>query len=220
LGSRLQPANHYTGGTPYLTLRTVLGNNCFNLESHFRMKCRPNITRAPALIITLFVMLFRVAPPAHAMDHLAVDSLQAVMRPLSFLESLPKEAIIAVGVVYPSDIPTTQVLAAETANAIGIMRGPNSRKLQPVVLSTSTRANFEGHLDPVLLVMGASKHPEVILGTMCRLHLVSISDDPICVNTKCCMLMVGAGQRIEISLNTTLADDVGARFSAMVVKRK
>jgi hypothetical protein len=37
-----------------------------------------NITRAPALIITLFVaMLFGVVPPAHALDQVAVDNLQA-----------------------------------------------------------------------------------------------------------------------------------------------
>jgi hypothetical protein len=157
------------------------------------------------------------------MDQVAVDNLQAAMRTLSFLESLPKEGAIAVGVVYPYDIATTQVLAAEIAKAIGTMRGPNSRKLQPVVLSSSTLTKFEGHLDVIFLVMGASKHPEVILGAMHRLQLVSISDDPICVDTKCCVLMVRAGQRVEISLNTALADDVGARFSlvfTMVVKRK
>jgi hypothetical protein len=187
------------------------------------MKCQPNFTRAPALIITLFVMLFWVAPPMHALDQVAVDNLRAAMRTLSFLDSLPKEGTIAVGVVYPSDIPTTQGLAAETANAISTMRGPNSRRLQPIVLSTSDLAKFEGHLDVVFLVKGASKHPEVILGAVRRLHLVSISDDPICVDTKCCVLLVCAGQRVEISLNTALADDVGARFSlvfTMVVKRK
>jgi hypothetical protein len=89
-------------------------------------------------------------------------------------------------------------------------------------LSTSTLAKFEGHLDVVFLVMGASKHPEVILGAVRRLHLVSISDDPVCVDTKCCVLMVSVGQRVAISLNTALAEAVGARFSVfftMVVKR-
>src|SRR5260370_20893577 len=38
--------------------------------------------------------------------------------------------------------------------------------------------NFEGHLDVLFLVMGSSKHSELILGAMERHHLVRISDDP------------------------------------------
>jgi hypothetical protein len=187
------------------------------------MKCQQYITAVPAVVITLFVMLFGVVPSAHAVDRVSVDNLQAAMRTLSFLESLPKEGTIVVGVVYPSDIPTTEVLATETAKVIGTMHGPNSRTLQPIVLSTNNLAHFEGHLDVIFLVLGASKHAEVILGAMRRHRLVSISDDPICVDTKCCVLMVRTGQRVEISLNTALADAVGARFSlvfTMVVKRK
>jgi hypothetical protein len=168
-------------------------------------------------------MLFGTASPAHAVDQISVDNLQAAMRTLTFLESLPKEGAIVVGVVYPPDIPTSQILAAETATAIGTIRGPNSRILQPLVLSTNDLAHFDGHLDVIFLVSGASKHPEVILGAMRRLRLVSISDDPGCADTKCCVLMVRTGQRVEISLNRALADAVGARFSlvfTMVVKRK
>jgi YfiR/HmsC-like len=187
------------------------------------MKCQQYISAIPSLIITFFVMLFGVVPPAYALDQISVDNLQAAMRTLSFLESLPKEGTIAVGVVYSSDIPTTQVLAVETAKAIGAIRGPNSRTLQPIVLSSNDLGKFEGHLDVVFLVMGSSKHPEVILDAIRRLRLMSVSDDPVCLDTKCCVLMVRTGQRVEISLNTALADAVGARFSlvfTMVVKRK
>ena len=145
------------------------------------------------------------------------------MHTLSFLESLPKEGTIVVGVVYPSDIATTEVLATEAATVIGTIHGPDSRTLQPIVLSTDSLAHFEGHLDAIFLVPGASKHAEAILGFMRRRRVVSISDDPICLDTKCCVLMVRTGQRVEISLDTSLADAVGARFSlifTMVVKRK
>jgi YfiR/HmsC-like len=187
------------------------------------MKCQRYITAIPALIITLIAVLFGLVPTARAMDQVSVDNLQAAMRTLSFLESLPKEGVIAVGVVYPSDIPTTEVLALDVAKCIGTIRGPNSRMLQSLVLSTNALDKFEGHLDVIFLVPGASKHSEAILDAMRRHHLVSISDDPACVDAKCCVLMVRAGQRVEISLNTTLADAVGARFSLvfmMVVKRK
>jgi hypothetical protein len=168
-------------------------------------------------------MLFGFVPPTHAMDKGSADSLQAAIRTLSFLESLPREGVIAVGVVYPSDIPNAQVLAVETAKSIGDMRGPNFRILRSVVLSTIDLEKFQGHLDVIFLMPGASKHSDVILNAMHRNHLVSISGDPACVDAKCCVLMVHSGQRVEISLNTALADAVGAHFSLvfmMVVKRE
>jgi hypothetical protein len=187
------------------------------------MKCQRYITRVPALIATLFVMLFRMAPAAYAVDRVSVDNLQAAMRTLSFLESLPKQGKILVGVVYLSDVPTGQTLAEETAKAIVTMQGPNARILQTVIVSANDLAKFDGRLDVLFLVTGASKQSELILSAMSRNRLVSISDDPACVDAKCCVLMVRAGQRVEIFLNTALAESVGARFSLvfmMVVKRK
>jgi hypothetical protein len=72
-------------------------------------------------------------------------------------------------------------------------------------------------------MVGASSHSAVILDCVRRHHLVTLSDDPLCANAQCCVITVHAGPRVEISLNTALADAVGARFSlvfTMVVKRK
>jgi len=187
------------------------------------MKCQRYITRDAALIAALFIMLFQMTPAAYAVDRVSVDNLQAAMRTLSFLESLPKQGNILVGVVYSSDVPNGQALAEETAKAIIAMQGPNSRILQPVIVSANDLAKFDGRLDVLFLVTGASRQSEVILSAMGRNHLVSISDDPGCVDTKCCVLIVRTGQRVEISLNTALAESVGAKFSLvfmMVVKRK
>ena len=145
------------------------------------------------------------------------------MRTLNFLESLPPKGVIVIGVIYAPDVPGSQSLAVETAKTIATMHGPSSRTLQPVVLSPAGLDKFEGRLDVILLTPGVSRHPERIMGAMVRLHLVSISDDPLCMDTGCCVLMVRTGQQVEISLNTSLAEAVGARFSMvfmMVVKRK
>lgn len=188
------------------------------------MKWRRPIAAARGLTLPLLVMLFAVVPSAHAAtNQISVENLQAAMRTLSFLESLPKDGDIVVGVVYPSDIPTAKALAIETAKDLGAMDGPNSRTLRPVVLSTTDLAQFRDHLDVVYLVAGAPNHSEEIVSALRRLRVVSISDDPACAYTKCCVLMVSTGQRVEISLNTALADAVGARFSlvfTMVVNRK
>jgi hypothetical protein len=102
------------------------------------------------------------------------------------------------------------------------MHGPNSRTLQPHLISTNELSQFQGHLDVLFLMVGASSHSVVILDCIRRHHLVSLSDDPLCAETQCCVITVHAGPRVEISLNSALADAVGARFSlvfTMMVKR-
>jgi hypothetical protein len=188
------------------------------------MNWRYPISVVSGLKLTLFVMLLGVMPSAHgAADQISVENLQAAVRTLNFLESLPKEGIIVVGVVYPAEVPTAKSLAANTAKVITTLTGPNSRTLQPIILSTTDLAQFNGHLNVIFLVAGSSKHPELVLGALRRLHLVSISDDPACVDTNCCVLMIRTVGRVEITLDTALADAVGARYSlvfTMVVKRK
>jgi hypothetical protein len=162
-------------------------------------------------------------PPAHAMDQASIDNVQAAMRTLSFLESLPKDGPIIVGVLYSSDTPDAQAVAEATAQLIGTMHGPNFRTLQPLVLSTNALAQFQGHLDVLWLTAGVCKHAVLIVDSIRRQHVVSISDDPQCADSQCCVIAVRAGKRVEISLNTALADAVGAHFSlvfTMVVKRK
>jgi len=114
-------------------------------------------------------------------------------------------------------------MAMEAVKAINAMRGPKNRSIQAVALSTYDLSGFAGHLDLIVLLPGASKHAEIIQGAMRRLRVVSISDDPYCLPTNCCVLLVQAGRRVDITLNSALADAVGAHFSLvfmMVVKRK
>jgi hypothetical protein len=185
------------------------------------MRYQKYIAAISALILTVCGVLLGTLS-AHAMDQPSVDDIQAAMRTLSFLESLPQDGPIVVGVVYPADTPDAQALAEATAQLIGTLHGPNSRPLRPLVLSTDALASFEGHLDVLFLMVGAAKHAAMILDTMRRHRLVTLSDDPACASAKCCVISVHTGQRVEISLNTSLADAVGARFSlvfTMVVKR-
>jgi YfiR/HmsC-like len=189
------------------------------------MRRQQRIATLSAWILVFLAMCLRVAP-AHAAgttDQVSADNIQAAMRTLNFLESLPKEGTITVGVVYCSCVPAAQTMAEATAQLIGTMRGPNSRALKPLVISTDALAQSGDHLDVLFLVAGASKDSTAIVDTMRRRHLPSLSDDPSCADTGCCVVLVRTGQRVEILLNTSLADAVGARFSlvfTMVVKRK
>jgi YfiR/HmsC-like len=186
------------------------------------MRYQKHIAATSALILTVCGVLL-VTPLAHAMDQVSIDNIQAAVRTLSFLESLPKEGPIVVGVVYPSDISDAQAVAETTAQVIAGLHGPNSRALRPLVISTNDLATFDGHVDVLFLIVGASRHSALILDIIRRHRLVTISDDPLCASAACCVLSVRTGQRVEISLNAALAEAVGARFSlvfTMVVKRQ
>jgi hypothetical protein len=176
----------------------------------------------PKLVLTFLGLLFGVVPYANAADPISIDNLQAAVQTLNFLESLPKEGPVTVGVIYASEIANSQQLAAQAVKAIGTMRGPKNREVQAVGISIDDLSHYAGHLDVIYLLIGASNHPGAIVTAIHRLHAISISDDPACETAKCCVLLVRSAQRVEITLNSALADAAGARFSLvfmMVVKR-
>jgi hypothetical protein len=187
------------------------------------MARRRRITTIYASILAALLLIFEIAPRADAMDPISADNVQAAMRTLTFLESLPQQGPIVVGVVFPSDVPASHAAAEATAQLIATVHGPNSRALRPRLIPDDALAQFDGHLDVLFLVKGISRHCASIVDVMRRRRLVSLSDDPSCADMGCCVVTVRAGQRVEISLNTALADTVGAHFSlifTMVVKRK
>ena len=174
------------------------------------MRYQTHIPQIRALTLACLVLLSGWLP-ARAMNHAAIDDVQAAMR--IFLESLPKAGPIVVGVVYPSDVPDAQAMADATAQLIGSMRGANSRTPQPIVISTNDLPRLDTHLDVLFLIVGTSKHSALIMDTIRSHRLVGISDDPVCTDGQCCVITVSTGQRVEISLKSALADAVGARFS-------
>jgi hypothetical protein len=186
------------------------------------MAFKQHIHTLTKLILTLLVLLLGVVPHAGGAEPISIDNLQAAMQTLNFLESLPKEGPVTIGVIYASEIPNSRIPATETAKAIGAMRGPNNRDVQAVALSIDDLSHYAGHLAVIYLLSGASNHADAIMTAVRRLHALSISDDPACLAAKCCVLMVRSAQRVEITLNSALADAAGARFSLvfmMVVKR-
>jgi hypothetical protein len=183
---------------------------------------KQHINALGKVVFTFLVLLSGVVPYANAAEPVSIDDLQAAVQTLNFLESLPKEGPVNVGVIYASETSNSQLLATETAKAIGAMRGPNKRDIQTVIVSIGDLSHYAGHLDVIFPIFGASNHANEIVAAVRRLRAISISDDPACMATKCCVLLVRSAQRVEITLNSALADVAGARFSRvfiMVVKR-
>jgi hypothetical protein len=160
---------------------------------------------------------------AYAAEKVTVTDLRAAVGALGFLENLPRGESLVIGVVYAANVPAAEASATETARLISAIPGPNSVTIRPAVISTADLGQFRGRLDALFLMPGASTQAETVLDAVHRRRVVSISSDPACLDEKLCVLMVRTGPRVEIVLDTALADAVGARFSpvfAMVVKRK
>lgn len=142
---------------------------------------------------------------------------------MGFLDSLPHDGTIVVGIVYPPDAEAT---AARTADRLNAIQGPNSSTFKAQAIPIALLAQGQDRLDALLLEAGACADPanaQAIVDAVRQRHVVSISSDPACMATKCCVLMVHSDRKVEIILDTALADAAGAHFSAvfaMMVKRK
>jgi len=145
------------------------------------------------------------------------------MRALGFLDSLPHDGTIFVGVVYGTSISDGKTAAAQVVGELNTMEGPNSKVLHAEAIPQEGLSQAQGRLDVLFLLPGSSSTANAIGEFIRRRRIVSISNDPACVGAGCCVLMVRTEGTVEIVLDTALADSVGARFStvfAMMVKRK
>jgi hypothetical protein len=172
----------------------------------------------------VFAGAFAGSPqPAHALAAVSSDDLRAIARSLGFLDSLPREGAIVVGVVYA---PGGEAGAARTADMLNSIDGPNSTTFKARSIPVGALALTGDHFDVLLIDDGAGSDPAVakaIGDAVRKRRIVSISSDPACLETKCCVLMVHSDRKVEIVLDTALADAAGAHFSpvfAMMVKRK
>jgi hypothetical protein len=185
------------------------------------MKLQPKRIVFSAAVLALAALLG--GPPATAAEDVTVSDLQAMTRSLGFLDTLRRDGTIAIGVVYAPNVPNARMLAARAAESLRAIPGPNSAALRPEIIAVEELAQFPGRLDAVFLMPGVSAPEHGMADTVRRRRLVSISNDPACLDAKCCVLMVGTTGSVEIVLDTAQADAVGAHFSSvfvMMVKRR
>lgn len=171
---------------------------------------------------TALILGCGVSIPAGAAQ-VTVSNLQAVARSLAFVETLRHHDTVVLGIVYAPNDPTAKAAAEDAVQLLQTVPGPNSTRLQGIAISADALATSSEHADALFLMLGTAKFSTTILNAMHRDALVSVSDDPACLDNGSCVLMVRTDPAVEIVLNTELAAAVGARFSAvftMMVKRK
>lgn len=180
------------------------------------------IAHKPAIFAAAILLLAAaVGPwPAHAADVSSAD-LHAIANALTFLDGLPHGGQIMVGVVYASDDTKTQ--AVQVAAALSAIPGPNQSTFRGEPISVKELGQGGGHLDAALLLPSAVGQSAAVSDAARHRHLLTISTDPSCLESKCCVLMVRASDRVQIVLDTAMANSVGANFSSvftMIVERR
>ena len=179
--------------------------------------------RVSALIVATLalVLFFAVSSRARADDITPLD-LEAAARAIGFLNNLPKDGTIVVGIVY-ADTVDGKVKAAQTASLLGGMQGQTKAKFRTVLITAKDLTQTTERLDAVILMPNQAMPSAELAAAVRRRHVVSISTDAGCIDTKCCVLMVHTAGRVRIVLDTALADAVGAQFSSifmMMVERR
>lgn len=185
------------------------------------MDRQPRILRFPVMAVVAMA-LAGFAVPVRPADAVPLEDLQAAARTLGFLDSLPRGGSLQLGVVYASGADAEEA-ARLVVRRIETVPGPNAVSLHAEPIAAADLARFPGRLDAVFLMPGAVQDSAGLQQVLRSRQLPSISDDPGCLEKNCCVLMVRGGRRVEIVLDTALADAVGARFSPvfmMMVTRR
>jgi hypothetical protein len=159
----------------------------------------------------------------YAGTEVTAAQLQAAVRTLGFLTSLPNAGALNIGVVYGQDQAGGEAQAGQIVAMLGSLPGPGQRALHGTPIAVKDMAQLSQQFDAYLLLPGISGQGAAISDVVRRRHIVSISTDPACLVANCCVLMVSVEGRVRIVLDTALADAAGAKFSsvfAMMVTRK
>jgi len=151
----------------------------------------------------------------HASADVTDADLNAGARALSFLDTRPHDGTIAVGVVYSTAASDGKAVAQRVADRLSDLSGPNTARFQPTLVPIETLSELPEHLDVLYVMPGLSDSAAAIIQVARQRHLLTISSDPACLETKFCVLMVRVERRVEIVLDTALADAVGAHFPSV-----
>lgn len=171
--------------------------------------------RAAAILLTA-----GLCTPAPAADVSPAD-LQASMRALGFLSSLQNRASITVGVVYVGGDPDSKALAGRTVTMLTRLKGPGSSTVSASMVAVQDLNTI--HVDALYLMPLPPDGGHTVSDFVKRQGVVSISNDPGCLDAQACVLLVQARSNMTIVLDTALAQATGAKFSTvftMLVKRR
>jgi len=159
--------------------------------------------------------------PASAADVTQGD-VEAAVQTFGFTEGLIKHSAVTVSVVYKAGDAASKALALRTAAVFSGQTGPRSLTIVAGAVSNAELAQNPRRVDVLYVLPGMGEGGRAISDYVRHQHVLSVSNDPACLNTQCCVLMV-RGDDGNIVLDSGLAKDADMKFAAvftMMVKRK
>ena len=166
-------------------------------------------------------MVVALAAPASALDVSHVD-VEAAVQTFGFTEGLLRRPSVSVTVIYKAGDAESKALAQRIALLFAEQSGPHSSTIVASALSNVELAQNPRRMDVLYILPGIGDAGRVIGDYVRRQHVLSISNDPACLTTQCCVLMV-RGDSGNIVLDSGMANDADMKFAAvftMMVKRK
>ncbi len=153
----------------------------------------------------------------------APGDLEAAVRTLGFLDSMPRHSPIIISVIYKTGDGESKALAQKAAAILAASQGPNSSRIAANAVSVGELDQAGRHVDVIYLLPGVSDYGKAVADFARRQHVLSISSDPACLDAHCCALVVRSGTRTDVTLDRTVAKQTGASLSSlfmMMVKRR
>jgi hypothetical protein len=179
----------------------------------------PALVKATA--ITLLPAFLFPAVSARADNVIRSSDIQATVRALGFVDSLQTQPSLSIGVVF--DGGDGQRIATQVAATIPSLHAPGSPAMTARAVSIADVAKNVKQFDVLYLMPASSGDAARIADVVQHARVVSISNDPACLDANTCVLFVRTGVNVEIVLNTALANAVNAQISpvfAILVKRR
>jgi hypothetical protein len=149
--------------------------------------------------------------------------VEAVGRSLSFLESAPKAKTFAIAVVYDPAAPADRATAQNAAERLSHAAGPHRSVIEAETIDLSSLQISYEMPGALYLMPGAASRSPAVRELIKAKKIVTASADPACMQSKTCVLHIGADRTVSITLDMGLAKTAGATFStvfSMMVTRK
>jgi YfiR/HmsC-like len=175
------------------------------------------------LTSAILALSLAFACPARAADDVSLADLKAATRTLGFLQNFPRDKTFVLGIVWSPGSANGKAIGQQTADRIDPLVGPNDTDVRAQLIAVGDLAAHADRLDALYLVPGTAGSGAAIVDMARRKHLLVISNDPSCLDQHYCMLMVRDTGRVEIVLDSALAQSAGVTFSsvfAMMVKHR
>lgn len=171
------------------------------------------------MVLIAWVMSLAIVP---ARAEITKADIDAVTQVLNFAQSLPTRQTIALVVIYRAGDNEARGNATRAAQLFSEQTAPGGSTYDIGVVSTADLAQHTKRTDLVYVIPPIGDSGKTISDFIRRQHSLGISSDPSCLSSHSCVLLIQSGQG-NITLDTELARDIGANFSAvftMMVKRR